>query len=100
MTADNCVKCFYCDGHLSPRHEHDHMPVPQRNGGTEVVSSCVNCHDLKDRVFLNAWDSALVEEAMGQAGPYGRILLAKVYAVMSDVEAIRAGLELGIEGAA
>lgn len=25
--------CFYCGRFLSPRHEHDHFPIPRRAGG-------------------------------------------------------------------
>jgi hypothetical protein len=53
--ARDHLLCFYCGAILSPRHEHDHFPVPARVGGTNKVSVCLNCHDLKDRVPLANW---------------------------------------------
>jgi len=50
-----CETCFYCERLLSPRHEHDHFPIPQRAGGIETVPACVDCHDLKDRFTLDSW---------------------------------------------
>jgi hypothetical protein len=50
-------RCFYCDQPLSPRHEHDHYPVPASCGGVETVPACINCHDLKDRVAVEDWPS-------------------------------------------
>ena len=48
--GDDCARCFYCSTSFGQtRHEHDHAPIPQCNGGTETVPSCVTCHDLKDR---------------------------------------------------
>jgi hypothetical protein len=76
--------CFFCDVSLSPRHEHDHYPVPQRHGGTETVPTCLNCHDLKDRVPLAGWPSEVLAPAMEQAGPLGRVLLAKLAALTFD----------------
>lgn len=49
------LECHYCDAPLSPRHEHDHFPIPRQAQGTETVPVCLNCHDLKDRVSLDAW---------------------------------------------
>lgn len=81
-----CPKCFYCDAHLSPRHEHDHYPTPARVGGENTVPTCLNCHDLKDRVYLRNWRTDVLDEAMRQAGPLGRILLAKCSALIADLE--------------
>ena len=45
--------CHYCDMPAA-RCEYDHFPVPQRHGGTEIVPACINCHELKDRVSVEA----------------------------------------------
>jgi hypothetical protein len=45
----DCETCFYCGRLVSPRHEHDHFPIPRRAGGIATVPACINCHDLKDR---------------------------------------------------
>ena len=29
----DCETCFYCNRFVSPRHEHDHFPIPRRAGG-------------------------------------------------------------------
>lgn len=50
-----CRQCFYCDDFLSHRHEHDHFPVPKVAGGNDVVSACLDCHDLKDRYTIVRW---------------------------------------------
>jgi hypothetical protein len=50
-----CETCFYCGRFVTPRHEHDHFPVPRRAGGFETVPACVDCHDLKDRFTLESW---------------------------------------------
>lgn len=82
----DCGPCFYCETPLAPRHEHDHFPTPERNGGTDVVPTCLNCHDFKDRLGLNNWPIELVMEAFDQAGPFGRVLIAKCVALRSDLE--------------
>jgi hypothetical protein len=51
----DCETCFYCGRFLSPRHEHDHFPIPRRAGGTATVPACIDCHDLKDRFPVFAW---------------------------------------------
>lgn len=83
----SCHACFYCSAILSPRHEHDHFPIPVRAGGEATVPTCLNCHDLKDRVPLADWSSELVEQAVAEAGPMGKILLAKCAAVIANIEA-------------
>lgn len=81
-------RCFYCDGLLSRRHEHDHFPVPKRHGGTNVVCACINCHDLKDRQPLAHWSPSAFPELLGalwvKLTPAQRIYLAKVHALALD----------------
>jgi hypothetical protein len=80
--------CSYCDVALAPRHDHDHAPVPKRNGGTQVFCVCMGCHELKDRTPLDRWN---VTEAFGslsglwaKATGSERVLLMKMFAVISD----------------
>lgn len=63
-----CRTCFYCeaylptDGHTRFKragHEHDHFPYWRSDGCDTVVPSCINCHDLKDRVLFRSWDTGL-----------------------------------------
>ena len=82
-----CQNCFYCGAHLSSRHEHDHFPIPKRHGGTETVSSCLNCHDLKDRLPFDQWPQGMIEElmfAMTFAPHPLRLGIAKMYALSLD----------------
>lgn len=91
MSVANCLKdcgpCFYCGVTLSPRHEHDHFPTPARAGGEDVVPTCLNCHDFKDRVALGNWPAELVLEAFADAGPKGRVLIAKCAAIVANAQA-------------
>lgn len=63
-TGCEVSRCFYCGNLLSPRHEHDHFPVPARAGGNRVVPACYNCHDLKDRVLFVKWPVELAWEGI------------------------------------
>lgn len=87
LCPGDCPTCFYCEAPLSARHEHDHFPLPKRAGGEATVPTCLNCHDLKDRMLLRDWRVDVLVEAMKQAGPLGRILLAKLSAMHADCEA-------------
>jgi hypothetical protein len=84
------AKCFYCENQLSPRHEHDHFPVPARLGGDRTVCSCINCHDLKDRIPLNDWPMEALREVLGLENMWSklsttqRIFLGKLIAVALD----------------
>lgn len=82
-----CASCFYCDRPLVGRHEHDHYPIPVRVGGVETVPTCLGCHDLKDRIPLANWPAQVLDQAMGEAGPLGRVLLAKLVALTHDAAA-------------
>ena len=81
-----CVSCFYCSRRLTGRHEHDHYPIPDRAGGTETVPVCIDCHDLKDRIPLANWPADVLDKAVGEAGPLGRLLIAKLAALIHDAE--------------
>lgn len=60
----SCMECFYCWTSLDDRHEHDHFPVPKVAGGTSVVSACLDCHDLKDRILFEKWPIQACLEAV------------------------------------
>jgi hypothetical protein len=63
------------------------MPIPERNGGTDIVPCCSACHDMKDRIPLYQWHSMAWKEINAQwplFGRYTRIYLAKSLSVMSD----------------
>jgi hypothetical protein len=87
LCPGDCPSCFYCEADLIARHEHDHFPIPGRHGGEVTVSACMNCHDLKDRIAIKNWRVDLLVEAVRQAGPLGRILLAKLSDRIADFEA-------------
>lgn len=61
----DCETCFYCDRPLDV-HQHDHYPIPKRAGGTEVVPTCLVCHDLKDRIPLHYWDRSASKAAFDE----------------------------------
>lgn len=75
--------CMYCDMPLSPRHEHDHFPIPFSAGGTQLVCACINCHDLKDRVrFVDVPELFAAQQSLWQRmTPLERIWLARLFAL-------------------
>jgi len=82
-------ECFYCGVMYchSTKVTGDHMPMPERNGGTDIVPCCSACHDMKDRIPLHQWHSMAWKEINEQwplFGRYTRIYLAKSLSVMSD----------------
>jgi hypothetical protein len=63
------------------------MPIPERNGGTDIVPCCAGCHDMKDRIPLNEWHSVAWKEIISSWPSYGRytrLFLAKTLSLMSD----------------
>lgn len=83
MSCTTCAEhgwseCFYCEMPLSPRHEHDHFPVPKSAGGTTTFPICLNCHDLKDRIAIDNWPVAMLFEAWRGMTPEARIFVARV----------------------
>lgn len=89
LCPNDCPSCFYCETALAHRHEHDHFPIPGRHGGEVTVPTCLNCHDLKDRIALKNWRPDVLVEALAQSGPLGRILLAKLSDLIADFETAR-----------
>jgi hypothetical protein len=82
-------ECFYCGVMYchSAKVTGDHMPIPERNGGTDIVPCCSACHDMKDRIPLHQWHSMAwkeINEQWSLFGRYTRIYLAKSLSVMSD----------------
>jgi hypothetical protein len=60
-----CTQCHYCDCELDV-HQHDHHPIPKRASGTQVVPTCLVCHDLKDRIPLRFWDMDAMHQAFDE----------------------------------
>jgi hypothetical protein len=78
--------CFYCDAAVLPnRHEHDHFPVPRWLGGTEVVTACYTCHDLKDRIPFNNWSTAWYIEPILEVS---RLLGDRPYSMQAALEVL------------
>jgi hypothetical protein len=82
-------QCFYCDVLFchSSKKQGDHMPTPERNGGTNMVACCPACHDMKDRIPMTEWHSLAWKEinlSWSSYGRYTRIFLAKALSLMSD----------------
>lgn len=82
-------ECYYCGAMFchSAKKAGDHMPIPERNGGTDIVPCCSACHDMKDRIPLWQWHAAANKEISEQwplFGRYTRLFLAKCLSVMSD----------------
>ena len=66
------------------------MPIPERNGGTDIVPCCAGCHDMKDRIPLYDWHDLAWEEIDASwplYGRYTRLWLAKCLALWSDSNA-------------
>lgn len=71
------------------------MPVPNRHGGTDTFCTCLNCHDLKDRMRLDMWPPAAFWEAFNAVigCPPARLLLARTTALLLDSDADRQSAE-------
>jgi hypothetical protein len=85
-------ECYYC-GVLychSAKKTGDHMPIPERNGGTETVPCCAGCHDMKDRIPLYDWHNLAwkeIDASWPLYGRYTRLWLSKCLALWSDSNA-------------
>jgi len=78
---------MYCH---SAKKNGDHMPIPERNGGTDIVPCCSACHDMKDRIPLTEWHSVAWKEinaSWPSYGRYTRLFLAKALSLMTDYSA-------------
>jgi hypothetical protein len=76
--------CYYCDKPVIRKSEKDHFPVPNELGGKDTVTSCLSCHDLKDRSSLD--DITVAVAFMGglhadwpNLSPITRIYLARIF---------------------
>ena len=79
--------CFYCNGVVTTQGRGDHFPIPFRHGGTETVSCCISCHDMKDRIRLVDWDGdwwKKVAKDFPNMSRETRIFLAKTICVCLD----------------
>ena len=82
-------ECFYCGVMFchSAKNAGDHMPIPERNGGTDIVPCCAGCHDMKDRIPLYEWHHLAWNEIKASwplYGRYTRIFLGKTLSLMTD----------------
>jgi len=82
--------CFYCDCifSISKTAIGDHFPVPDRYGGTDCVSCCVQCHSLKDRMNVGDWNSVMMGKVIADFPKLSRetrIFLAKALVAIQDV---------------
>jgi hypothetical protein len=82
-------ECFYCGVMYchSAKVNGDHMPIPERNGGTDIVPCCAGCHDMKDRIPLYEWHHLAWNEIKASwplYGRYTRLFLAKTLSLMTD----------------
>lgn len=82
-------ECFYCGVMFchSAKKSGDHMPIPERNGGTDIVPCCAGCHDMKDRIPLSQWNDVAwneIHKSWPLFGRYTRLFLAKALSLMSD----------------
>jgi hypothetical protein len=66
--------------------EYDHFPVPESQGGTNVLPCCLSCHDAKDRAKLEDWDPSVAFRALSglweKAERNERLVLAKLISLM------------------
>jgi hypothetical protein len=61
--------------------EGDHFPIPERNGGKEIVPCCMSCHDMKDRFLPEDWPIEWVSKFFQDFKKFNlkpKILFAKV----------------------
>lgn len=74
-----CTRCAYC-GEPVGHHDHDHVPIPYRHGGREVVPACADCHRLKDYLSFEKWGQIAQHAAavgtQGSAVPLLHLLVA------------------------
>ena len=82
-------ECFYCGAMLSNGigTQLDHFPIPNSEGGTETVPSCLSCHDMKDRFHLADWPIdwyAKVIEDFPKLSRETRICFAKIIRIVEQ----------------
>ena len=71
----DCESCFYCNRFVTPRHEHDHFPIPRRAGGVSTVPVCIDCHDLKGGSPLAGRRRSQFSQALPSGG-WGSVVFA------------------------
>lgn len=80
------ARCFYCGDTLQSRHQHDHMPVPWRCGGREVVGVCVTCHEMKEAWAFNKWPRAALLSVVTGLTPGAGALCVFIASALADPE--------------
>lgn len=75
--------CFYCLCPLSKNNtEKDHFPVPEEFGGKQVVSTCISCHDAKDRFTLDKFSEEWIQDIIKDFPKFSRstkLFLSKLF---------------------
>lgn len=86
--------CYICERPVGSAWEHDHFPVPMRDGGTVTLLVCEPCHSLKDRYNIDSWNPSVAfaafEGLWAKALTSERLLLAKMFDIISTIAAERA----------
>jgi len=95
--------CYICR-RAAFTFERDHFPRPQSLGGVEMYDICRDCHDIKDRHPLDSWKPDFAFNALigvwERATPEERLVLAKMFHILSQGMATINKSELAIERAA
>lgn len=82
------AECAYCGALVrADSREMDHMPIPHRHGGEDVVPCCMSCHDMKDRFRLEHWPvawKAIVAKEFPLLSRETKLWLAKTLTIMAD----------------
>lgn len=92
----DCAMCFYCGRDLSPKHEHDHLPIPKIRGGKTLVAACVDCHNLKDRHTIDrGWTATQALNSFPPESARRARLLFMTLGLLSVNETTGHGPELG-----
>ena len=84
--------CYYCGCVFvtSRTAQGDHFPVPRRNGGTDVVPCCSECHKLKDTIPLSRWSVEMFGKVIADYPKMSRetrLFLGKCMALFTDAVA-------------
>ena len=83
----NLSTCFYCNALIRHHHEKDHFPIPESCAGTITVSTCLSCHDMKDRFALKNWAETWTQKIVDDFPKLSRetrLFLAKAIRLMHE----------------
>ena len=83
------MKCKACGTPLYKNNtEHHHFPVSKKNGGKRTIPLCLSCHNMIERVRIDAWPDSYVEDAMEafRDSREATLLFLKFYWLMQEME--------------